>query len=925
MPSSKKDRCVPADLRKRALQSCDRCRKRRCKCVRDDSSTSCQSCLKSGSACLSTTPKRPRFYGTIDALNQRCHVLEAIVRHVCPHAEFETTRDLHALAKRIGCPLNDVVLEGPGWEEQGSFEPISTQIQTRNEDGHEAISNPQENDRLPLSTSRLQENQGPSSSRFHPESIDSSRLVSDSSGVMHYIGPSGSLSFFAQLRDLIQQRQPNARFASDNVAEALEVRRRASNQHSRDVSQTRIAEHEVTIPATAPGMDLYASLQDIGLRTLEDFIAIFFTKVHPNFPIFNRASFQEDLEVFLSSARVYAGDAWEIAKHNPEKQGPDSGWLVSLHMIVAFATLYPRPPDAFPGDVGQQNSTRIRNNCLKTARSHLTALAGKCVQSSLEALLLLALFLHNFKERNSAWMIVGSAIRIALAIGLHRNDTSTSFRPVEREARKRLWCTLYAFEQFLCMSLGRPSAIDDHEVDVSTPWDVLLDGLAPPAYMEQSHQLQRLLRKCRRNMPKHIPKTSQGQRVNEELPVDTITTVSIIEDLRKWETQLPHHLRPPNAKNIPLQQLLGEIRKSYCRYHPRDLRAIVLFHMQYHNIAILATRSILLKVIARGGRHEKETTTSSNNPSSAVSQEALSHYCVSSASHVAAMIIFLFESENLEGMTWLDVFYAYSAGMVLLLRILWCHQSQATVEPRIHSSLAQMEMLVGRLRQVLHQLRKCGTMERLSHVLEEFAEAVMTNSRARNGQPTAQAEQLGGEEQAPPPTEESRLSQHEFGDIDTQTSRAGDAANSLGYDRHEAENSRLVGSVNPSHIPWDPEAAHGPVHLNSAPDSSGPIVQNDIHGLARTECQIPPAPEMSMDMSEGELPALSQRMEYDFSPNRGGVGPVASRPFYYPDSGMDLSSTNESLIWTNPLEALTTQMSDWRDLEHYLGSMEDNF
>ena len=48
------------------------------------------------------------------------------------------------------------------------------------------------------------------------------RLVQDSRGHSHYIGPSGSLSFLADLRSLISERQPSSRFAADTIAEALE-------------------------------------------------------------------------------------------------------------------------------------------------------------------------------------------------------------------------------------------------------------------------------------------------------------------------------------------------------------------------------------------------------------------------------------------------------------------------------------------------------------------------------------------------------------------------------------------------------------------------------------------------------------------------------------------------------------------------------
>lgn len=80
-----------------------------------------------------------------------------------------------------------------------------------------------------------------------------------------------------------------------------------------------------------------------------------------------------------------------------------------------------------------------------------------------EARLLSAMYLVLIHERRLAegWTEIGTAIRVAQALGLHRDGTKLGLGVFETEYRRRIWSyLLHADRTYSCL-LGRPSSIDD--------------------------------------------------------------------------------------------------------------------------------------------------------------------------------------------------------------------------------------------------------------------------------------------------------------------------------------------------------------------------------------------------------------------------------------------------------------------------------
>ncbi|OOF96874.1 hypothetical protein ASPCADRAFT_145697 [Aspergillus carbonarius ITEM 5010] len=631
--------------------------------LRKRTSLSCDPCRKrSGIPCVSNYQRKTRLYGSHDC---RIQCLEAIVKGAFPGARVDSIPALLELGRTAGYSM------------------------------------PQLNDHSPSKANQLVP-----------------RLVQDSRGHSHYIGPSGSLSFFADLRSLISERQPSSRFAADTIAEALEAQNSSIQgvipaAYSSPEEATRIG--ETAHPRT--------QLQGIPKALLQRLVDSFFQSVNDDFPLLDRGYFYDKLECY-----VYPDSSTEELDH---------GWAACIHTAVTFGCWIADGSirDNIPGlDV-------LRSRCWNLARGALPDLLTSCTVSNIQALLLMALLLHNNNDRNAAWTLTGSAVRLAIALGLHRSDVNNSLRLVERETRTRVWYTLFAFEQFLCLSLGRPSAIDAREVALdATGGDISGSHWGLPQYTQVAIDLQRQTSTLRDAISfVHRPPLSVSP--TEPALAEPIT---ILDGLKTWESTIPKYLTvPPHIIHAFPMPSATDLDPFISRCPPSHLRPMILLHINYHNLVIQLSRPYLLAVIsASRGSNPKQyyPWAASDHDSKSPEQSAgyLARTCVRSASCIINLLILLESAHAINGTSGLDLFYGYSAGMVLLLRRLWVLplHSPKHIEELEGTAQHQVQSMVAKLQSVVETQAQCPTMQRFKAVLLKFDEAVMANARPRVHDPS---------------------------------------------------------------------------------------------------------------------------------------------------------------------------------------------
>jgi hypothetical protein len=94
---------------------------------------------------------------------------------------------------------------------------------------------------------------------------------------------------------------------------------------------------------------------------------------------------------------------------------------------------------------------------------------------SVQALLLTASFFIGTPNPQPAFMLVGSALRMAHSIGLHRNGSDSGCGSIEGEMRGKVFCVAMGLDNQLCFQTGRPSA-HLHAYHLGLPNTTLDDG-----------------------------------------------------------------------------------------------------------------------------------------------------------------------------------------------------------------------------------------------------------------------------------------------------------------------------------------------------------------------------------------------------------------------------------------------------------------
>ena len=80
---------------------------------------------------------------------------------------------------------------------------------------------------------------------------------------------------------------------------------------------------------------------------------------------------------------------------------------------------------------------------------------------AIQANTLIAIYLLGASRRNAAFMSLGTAVRAAYALGIHRGDTNAFFDPAEYALRERLWKVVRVLDLFMSASLGRPPSTSE--------------------------------------------------------------------------------------------------------------------------------------------------------------------------------------------------------------------------------------------------------------------------------------------------------------------------------------------------------------------------------------------------------------------------------------------------------------------------------
>ncbi|PGG99243.1 hypothetical protein AJ79_08635 [Helicocarpus griseus UAMH5409] len=491
-------------------------------------------------------------------------------------------------------------------------------------------------------------------------------LFPDQQGQIQYIGPSSSFEFHRKLRMLLgsyvtYEFAMFGRNAADqpSTPEMPGIAQMGGGKDRRGNSELG------SVPSDCGSLSNLLRKNDGPF--LDSLVDAYFDIIHSDFPVLHETSFREAYEIWSATGAT-----------------SDPAWLCSLLCVLILSS---RVAPVLITDEMERKWWRY-------VQALLPAVMFSTNISTIQALMLSALHLHNTNHRDACWNLTGTAVRVAFAIGLHRDDVKHLQGPLRRELGKQLWWTLYTFEQMQVSSYDRPSAIGDAVTSTSYPNERIIGfaGHYPQDFMKWSQQLVLLLGSTCRALNQAGTGIMSGEDAYRR-PLSP--EAGILRDLTRWKENLPPHLRLEVADSLA----------------PSSQRPVFLLHVQFYYIFVLISKPALVRramVLSKGVRETLPQTL-----------YTVSETCIDSARSLGRLMRRLESYNQFNAFTWWDIFYTVMSSMVLVLDII-CHVKQHGSQS-LPDSQSLLRELAGLVTRQLQNPRMPGTMRTWSTVVVELS------------------------------------------------------------------------------------------------------------------------------------------------------------------------------------------------------------
>ncbi|EXJ85328.1 hypothetical protein A1O1_05692 [Capronia coronata CBS 617.96] len=187
------------------------------------------------------------------------------------------------------------------------------------------------------------------------------------------------------------------------------------------------------------------------LQVINTLVDIFIEKIRPQYPFYD----EETLNSFRQSV-IHPG-----AEDSEEPRAKVSHFAVSMMMAISVMTS--RTTDLVKQSV-------LAESLYRDALLYYDRL-GPSTLTKLQCTMLLVLYSIFRPGDVNIWNVKSLAMRLAVAMGLHRETCGVddAFDDSTADLRRRIFWTLYYWDRAISISSHRPLGIADNHIDVSLP------------------------------------------------------------------------------------------------------------------------------------------------------------------------------------------------------------------------------------------------------------------------------------------------------------------------------------------------------------------------------------------------------------------------------------------------------------------------
>ncbi|KAH6980711.1 fungal-specific transcription factor domain-containing protein [Ilyonectria sp. MPI-CAGE-AT-0026] len=431
----------------------------------------------------------------------------------------------------------------------------------------------------------------------NPLASTPSRFLTDFQGRRRFLGPSSTWAYSRHVMSMIgkhlgQHQSPEVPLNTDGAAFTLEFPSR-----------------------THPGMTI--TMQDLPSRDYAIYL-LNTVKFHvcQTYHLFDEPSFMQAFSNLYSEG--------------PQPLNPKNRlWYVQYFIIMAFGkALLMR---------GSSRANPYGSEYLSRAMELLPDVNGLYEDPiiSVEICCGLSLYLQSVDHRNSAYVYLGLALRIALTQGFHRDLVSESDGPGDTTRYQSAWWTLYILDRKFSSTMGAPSSINDNDVTVSLP--STQKSMQTSSALEMHVKLARLV----------------AEVLNTIYSIDGRLHSSFLKNVQVILRQLAALAVELNASETSLDS-------------PDPIsRVSATVNLCYHQCIVLATRPLLMCLL----RDKLEQRNDGNKESRGMAGpiKAFLKTSCESASKSLGILSALQSQDLLETFLPFDLETAFSAGFVLAL------------------------------------------------------------------------------------------------------------------------------------------------------------------------------------------------------------------------------------------------------------------